>query len=60
MNVPDYSTTTEFMQWARENKRRADRLLAAIKQFSDVYNQATNELWVEIRNAAIDYEDKRG
>lgn len=64
MNIPDYATTTEFMQWARENKRRADRLLAAAKAVVldhdwDWSAPASNHV-IELRNAATDYEDTRG
>jgi hypothetical protein len=32
MREPEYSDTTEFMRWARENKRRADDVVKTAKE----------------------------
>lgn len=66
MKEPKYPRGTtpydDWIEWARENKKRADRLLAAIKKFERVYNSPDNNnaIWVEVRMAALDYEDRRG
>lgn len=61
MREPDYATTVEFMQWARENKRRADRLLKAAKEISTQHSHDfVRDVDRELRMAATDYEDMRG
>jgi hypothetical protein len=51
----------DYIDWARENKKRADRLLVAV---NDILKRApgdyNNPLWIEMRNAAVDYEDRIG
>ena len=46
--------------WARENKKRADRLLAAVQTLIDGPNMVRQGDWIELRAAAIDYEDHIG
>lgn len=69
MNEPTTPTTpyTAYVAWARENKKRADRLLAAAKavNVSGIWewlpeHSAAYEAVSELLNAATDYEDKRG
>ena len=47
----------QYHEWARENKKRADRLLAAVNAYMD--SPDYREL-VELQMAALDYEDRRG
>lgn len=63
MNEPTTPTTpyTAYVAWARENKKRADRLLAAVKSiFRDGCGYKNDDLWIELGNAVTDYENKIG
>lgn len=67
MNEPEsYVSDMAYVLWAQENKKRADRLLAAAKTViemqHDISVQAVlgSRILRELGDAAIDYEDKRG
>lgn len=56
-----------YEKWAKENKKRADRLLAAARAIlepmsgpSDKLREETQKRTLELQNAATDYEDTRG
>lgn len=62
MNIPDYADTAEFMQWARENKRRADRLARAAREVLYDLRGGYGHMhsMQDLESAATDYEDTRG
>lgn len=55
-----------YRSWARENKKRADRMLAAARRLNAcVWDKLTEhgedyEAMSELYNAAVDYEDEIG
>lgn len=58
MQVPEYSDTADFMRWARENKRRADRLAKSAEAvMSDLraFNHLTT--MTELKSAWLSYGD---
>lgn len=64
MREPEFSHATgvlQYRKWALENKKRADRLLAAAKAVSRIrYMHEDAPLMSELWRAATDYEDQIG
>lgn len=68
MNEPNLALTwsSEYVVWARENKKRADRLLAIVQEIltekHDIAMIALlgTRILTELEMAALDYESTRG
>lgn len=66
MNEPNLALTwsSEYVEWARENKKRADRLLKAVQavllDHDWDWSVPAQQHITELRSAALDYEDRRG
>ena len=61
MREPEYSDTTEFMQWARENKRRADDVVKAAKvllNFNVGYFDQPEQEEMDLMGAITHYEER--
>lgn len=64
MNEPEFVNhwngydPREYEKWARENKKRADRLMDAA--FALLQGDRESHSFADLRAAAVDYQDTRG